>query len=169
MILAVRRKADGTFGVLLDEETGDVLRELPQRLRSVLERPDVAEKVAARLFPKAYSDPKEEAEYRRLLGKDLLRKKLESVKVFERTLKRWEPVKLDKRKAVEVTVRPEELELWLGFVNDMRLVLGTELDIQDESWGQHFDPDHPQAQDMALLHYLSWLEEELLAAYPGEA
>ena len=61
-------------------------------------------------------------------------------------------------------IRATDFDLWLCFINDMRLVLGTELDIEDEGWGDAFDPNHPQAPELAPLHYLSWLQEELLGA-----
>ncbi len=159
-MLRVRREKNGLLTVSLDRGTAEVLRELPQRLRAVLQRRDFSDRVVTRLFPKAYRSEGEETEYRRLLGEDLLRRKLEGVVLFEKTLRNWKEGILQ----VQVMVTPDDFELWLGFVNDMRLVLGTELDIQDESWGQALDPSHPQAQDMALLHYLSWLEEELLRA-----
>ena len=159
-MLRVHRQKNGSLVVSVPQLDAFVLRELPARLRNLLERPDFASRVVQRLFPAAYKDPSKDAEYQKLLGDDLLRRKRESIALFEKTLENW---KLRGRR-VEITISEADFELWLGFVNDMRLVLGTELDIQDESWGQNFDPDHPQAQDFALLHYLSWLEEELLQA-----
>jgi hypothetical protein len=160
MMLRARRKKDGTVTVSLGPDEACLLRALPARLRAILERADVADRVLKRLFPPAYRDAKKEAEYKELLGRDLLRRKLESVDTFEKTLKNWTVHK----DHVTVTIRPVEYDLWLGFVNDMRLVLGTELDIQDDNWSSTFNPFHPQAEDMALLHYLSWLEEQLLGA-----
>ena len=110
-------------------------------------------------------------EFAPLLAEDakirsILKKKLESVKLFEDTLRNTRSVRAQGEDAVELTVKPAEFELWLGFVNDMRIVLGTELDIQEDGWSENFDPEHPKASDFALLHYLSWLEEELLRAHP---
>jgi hypothetical protein len=83
------------------------------------------------------------------------------VSTFESTLEDW---KL-RRGRIEIRIQAEQFELWLGFVNDMRLLLGTELDIRDDGWSlRDIDPLHPQAQDFFLLHYLSWLEQELLEA-----
>ena len=161
-MLRVRREKNGLLRISLDPGTAEVLRDLPRRLRALLTRPDFGDRVVQRLFPRAYKTEAEEVEYRELLGNDLLKRKLDSVDVFEKTLRAWKEGGLQ----VQLTVTPEDFELWLGFVNDMRLVLGTELDIKDESWGHTFDPSHPQANDMALLHYLSWLEEELLRALP---
>jgi len=159
-MLRVHRLKNGDMRVTLDPKLAAILRELPGRLRRVLARPDVTDRVTRRLFPKAYRDEEMEAEYRKLLGDDLLKRKLDSVQAFEHTLKNWNA----SRGKIHLNIGPADFELWLGFVNDMRLVLGTELDIEDDSWERDFDPSHPQAEDMALLHCLGWLEESLLQA-----
>lgn len=167
MIIKVRRKLGGRYAVTLDALSARAMAELPGRLREILERPDVSQSVTARLFPRIYKDDAEEEEYRRLLGDELLKKKLESVKLFEDTLRNTRAVQIKGEEAVELTVKPAEFEMWLGFVNDMRIVLGTELDIREDGWSENFDPEHPKASDFALLHYLSWLEDELLRAHPA--
>jgi hypothetical protein len=161
-MLSIHRLKDGGLRIALNPDFASTLQELPERLRRVLVRSDFADRVTRRLFPRAYQEEEEEkeAEYRKLLGDDLLKHKLESVKAFEHTLKSWEEV----RGEVHLNLAADDFELWLGFVNDMRIVLGTELDIQDDSWERDFDPSHPQAEDMALLHCLGWLEELLLEA-----
>ena len=78
-MLRVRREKNGLLTVSLDRGTAEVLRELPQRLRAVLQRRDFSDRVVNRLFPKAYRSKSEETEYRRLLGQDLLKRKLEGV------------------------------------------------------------------------------------------
>ena len=163
MIVKVQKApgAGGAFVVRLDSEGALLLRSLPARLREVLGRTGAGDRLLGRLFPPAYAHPEREAEYRRLLGDDLIRRKLECIDAFEKTLSSWKTGLF----TVTVTIPPEEFELWLGFVNDMRLVLGIELDIRDESWETSFDPAHPQARDLALLHWLSWLEDELLRAH----
>ena len=166
MILKVRRKLDGNYAVTLDPRSAQALQDLPRKLRNVLDRPDVSCRVTARLFPRAYKDAAEEAEYRRLLGDELLRRKRESIKVFEATFRNTKLLRVRGEDVLELTVKPEEYELWLGFVNNMRIVIGTELDIQEDGWDEHFDPQHPKANDFGLLHYLSWLEDELLKAHP---
>ena len=159
-MLSAQRLENGNLKVTQNPDFAAILQELPGRLRQVLARSDFTDRVTRRLFPRAYQDKEKEAEYRKLLGDDLLEHKLESVKAFEHTLKSWEEV----RGEVHLNLAADDFELWLGFVNDMRIVLGTELDIQDDSWERDFDPSHPQAEDMALLHCLGWLEELLLEA-----
>ncbi|MBI4600421.1 MAG: DUF2017 family protein [Planctomycetes bacterium] len=158
--MEARRDRDGTVRLLLPRAQGAVLRSLPARLRSVLTRPDVSGRLVERLFPRAYSDPREEAEYKRLLGKDLLEHRLRTLAVVEKAMARWK----QGPRRVELAIPPEQFDLWLCFVNDMRLVLGIELGIQDDTWEKAFDPAHPQAEEMALLHYLTWLEQTLIEA-----
>lgn len=166
MGMRIKRRRNGSIVLSLSQEEALLLRALPERLRTLLQNPDFKRRVAERLFPCAYQSRKDEEEYRRLLGQDLQQRKLASVEAFEKSL---DDCKLRSRRKIDVNIEPEVFELWLGFVNDMRLFLGTELDIRDESWGGEFDPYHPQAEDMLLLHYLSWLEESLLRAqgFPG--
>ena len=154
------QKKDGELVVTLAMPEASLLRSLPRRLKKLLESPDFADRIVQRLFPPAYSDPEKDAEHRRLLGNDLRAHKMRAVAIFEATIQRWRV----HGHRVDVTIRAEEFEYWLGFINDMRLVLGADLGIEDEGWGTNFDPSHPRAEDFALLHYLSWLEEEVLHA-----
>jgi hypothetical protein len=157
-MLRVRRRKDGSLSLSFPPSEALLLQTLPGQLRALLEDPDFTGQAVDRLFPHAYKDQEKEAEYRKLLGDDLRRRKLECIDVFEATLRESRTG----LRGLEVIVKPEEFELWLGFVNDMRLVLGAKLDIQDEDWSLDFDPSAPGSQELALLHYLSWLEEELL-------
>ena len=160
-MLKVRKDNDGSCTVSLPKDDALLFEVLPQRLRSLLDQPDFSNRMAQRLFPPAYrDDPDREAEYRRLLGDDLAQRKREHIRAFERTLE--DCTRTGQR--VEIHIEASEYELWLGFVNDMRLMLAVELGIEEEGWGEHFDPTHPKAGEMALLHHLSWLQEELLAA-----
>jgi hypothetical protein len=156
--MKVQRRKDGTLSVTLSLMEGLLLRSLPERLRALLAKKDFKHRMVERLFPAAYRDKARQAEYERLVGDDLRRRKLAAVDAFERTLDEWKA----RGKTVRVTVLPQEFDLWLGFVNDMRLLIATSLDIQQNDWSRSFDPEHPQAEDMLLLHFLSWIEESVL-------
>ncbi|MEM7232906.1 MAG: DUF2017 family protein [Planctomycetota bacterium] len=160
-MIKIHRQADNKVIVQLGRDEAMILRILPGRLREVIEDPDANARVTRRLFPTAYKDKTKDAEYQRLLGDDLKRRKLEGVKTFESTLAR---MRLVKDGYVEFHIEAEEYEFWLGFVNDFRLMLGTELDIRDDDWEEHVQPNDPRAHDYALLHYLTWLEDELVRA-----
>lgn len=156
----VRRAKGGGLVISMDPEEALVLQALPARLREVLDRRDFKDRIVQRLFPCAHRDPQREAEHRKLLGDELLQRKLDGIRAFESTLSSPKV----KGRRVEVAVEAGQFDLWLGFVNDMRLLLATELDIDEDFWKQPLEPSDPRAPEMALLHYLSWLEEELLRA-----
>lgn len=159
-MLRIRKGARGSVVLELEPEEAAILHGLPGRMRSLLENPDFSDRIIARLFPRAYDDPSREAEYRELLSKDLVTRKLQAADALEAALSEGSVVDRD----TVVTITPERFDLILSCVNDMRLVLGTKLDIVEDSWRTDLDPDHPEAYEMALLHYLTLLEEELLAA-----
>jgi len=162
-MLPIRRRKDGGFTVALLPMEAEILLGLPARLRRLIEDPDFTNRVVRRLFPPTYADPRLETEHQRLVGDDITQRKLEGLSAFEKTLKRCKQGPVH----VEIAIEEAEFDLWLAFVNDMRLLIATELDIQDDSWQTDFDPDDPRAGDLALLHYLTWLEGMLIEAAKG--
>jgi hypothetical protein len=50
----------------------------------------------------------------------------------------------------------------MGAVNDLRLVLGTRLDVSEEM--DEMDPDDPDAPLFEVYGYLAWLLENIVAA-----
>jgi hypothetical protein len=138
---------DGTFHVRLPLEEREVLRSLPTQLHGVIDSGDDS---ARRLFPPAYDDERSDDEYRLLVGASLLDGKLAALAELERTA--------DAERLTE-----PELESWLGALESLRLVLGTQLDVTEETHGA-FDPAHPEAPRLALYHWLSWLQEEVVQA-----
>jgi hypothetical protein len=61
-------------------------------------------------------------------------------------------------------VTAEELDLWARALNDLRLVLGTRLDVSEEELAEPIDPRDPNAEELALYSYLSWLQEHVVEA-----
>jgi hypothetical protein len=144
----ISRARDGTFRVRLPREERELLAALPGRLHEAIDSGDPS---TARLFPPAHEDdPQAEDEYRRLVGQGLLDGKLAALAELERTAR-----------AERLT--HEELECWLGALESLRLVLGTDLQITEESYVR-FDPSDPEAPRLALYHWLSWLQEEVVQA-----
>ena len=169
-MISIKKKRKGRgWTVWLAAGAVPELLKLPARLREVLKKPDFADTVVARLFPPAYGkDPQAEAEYQHLLREDLLQRKLKGVESFERTLERRQEVKLLLGPPlVQVDLAEEDLSLWLGFFHDMRLLIGTRLDITDESWERRIDPRDPDAEELILLHGLAYLEEAIVEALRG--
>lgn len=146
----VRRRRDGSFVVDLPEHERGLLRSLLGQLRALLL---AGEGGLQRLFPPAYADdPEREAEYRAMVHDDLLERHLASLDTVEATL--------DATSVDEV-----QLMTWMGAVNDLRLVLGTRLDVS-EDMGM-IDPDHPDAGVFAVYDYLTWLLDQIVDAVSG--
>jgi hypothetical protein len=119
------------------------------------ERPD--DPALARLLPDAYSDDDPEAatEFRRYTEQDLRAGKRAHASTVLATL-----APLAGRGGRLVLDR-DEADAWLGCLNDLRLVLGTRLEVTDET---ELDPhrDDPRAQALQVYGWLGWLQESLL-------
>jgi hypothetical protein len=165
MIWISKRKKGGWTLWFPAGEVTDLVK-LPGELRKILQKPDFSDRLVARLFPPAYQDdPDAEAEYQHLLREDLLQRKLEGIEAFDRTLRKRRENRLPfGLSMVEVDLTDGDLTLWLGFLHDMRLVIGTKLDITDESWEEEIDPGDPDAGEYQMLHRLAYLEEAILQA-----
>jgi uncharacterized protein DUF2017 len=145
----VRRTRRGGFELHLPREERTLLRGLPGQLRDLLDSDDPA---LRRLFPPAYPDePDREAEYRRMVRDDLLTGKREALQIIEETV--------DARRVDE-----EQLTAWLGALNDLRLVLGTRLDVTEELYEEGLPDDDPRAPAFAVYAYLGWLQEQVVVA-----
>jgi hypothetical protein len=109
------------------------------------ERPD--DPALARLLPDAYrDDPDAAGEFRRLTETTLRRDKVDAA---ERLL-----AALPGDGAGEVRLDPDTTEAWLSTINDVRLALGTRLEVTEEM--DEPDPEDPDAP--AYVVYL-WLTE----------
>jgi hypothetical protein len=156
-----KRVGNDRVRVRLGHDEVDLLRGLPDQLRTVLAEGD-EEPVNRRLFPPAYldaSDVERDAEYHRLMREDLVKAKLANLDLLTDTLARG--AASVRRWTVELT--EEEASAWLGVLNDLRLALGVRLDITEDFDGDVDDTD-PRAPALRLLSYLGWLEEQLLDA-----
>jgi hypothetical protein len=104
-----------------------------------------------RLFPPAYADAdnaEHEAEYRRLMGDDLRRRHRESAEVLLATIDRD-------------VLEDAEAEAWLRALNELRLVIGTILDVSEEDLGPE-SPDDPTMPAYVLYDLLGQIQEYLV-------
>jgi hypothetical protein len=158
------RRRDGGVQVTLGADEHTALSALPEQLRPLVrgEAPDaLAEAVRGRLFPRAYDEDDLDAEYRDLVGDELVAGRLEQLDTFARTLAAGERT----RGRVRIDLDEEEATAWLAVVNDTRLVLGALLGITTEDqWEDGPDTEDPAS---AMLYYLGWLEESLVEALMG--
>ena len=128
-----------------------LLKALPGQLRALL-LSEPAEPSLRRLFPPAYPvDPENEKEYRELVGEDLLDGHVAALQVLETT-------------ADAESLDEEQLLAWMRSLNQLRLVLGTRLDVDDETSGEPPDPDDPDAEVRGVFLYLGWLQEQVVRA-----
>jgi hypothetical protein len=58
----------------------------------------------------------------------------------------------------------DDLLGWLGALNDLRLVLGTRLDVTEDMYDHEMDPGDPRAPAFAMYTYLGWLQEQVVDA-----
>lgn len=61
----------------------------------------------------------------------------------------------------------EQADAWLSAVNDVRLALGTTLEISDDMPDELPDDD-PRSPHLSVYHWLTWLQESLVIALSPE-
>jgi Domain of unknown function (DUF2017) len=147
----VARTRGGDFRLQLPAVERDMLRTLPSQLRELLGSGDPA---LVRLHPPAHpDDPDLNAEYEALVREDLTARRLQALRVMEETI---DAELLDR----------DQLTAWLAALNDLRLVLGTRLDVTEDM--DPVRPDHPDAQAHGLYGYLTLLEEQVVEALAAD-
>lgn len=105
-----------------------------------------------RLFPTAYlSDPDRDAEYQRLMRDELLAERLDHLDLLDSTL-------------ASDHLDDEQITAWMQGLNELRLVLGTQLDISEEDDPAEIDPHDPAQRPRLRYHYLGGLLAELIDA-----
>jgi uncharacterized protein DUF2017 len=145
----VTRTGRGEFTLWIPKGERDILRSLPGQLRELLTTDDPA---LSRLFPPAYpDDPVRNDEYEELVRTELTASRLTSIDIMEATI---DAERLD----------DEQMGAWLGAINDLRLVLGTKLDVTEDLYEEGMPDDDPRLPAFALFTYLGWLEEQVVEA-----
>ena len=144
-----RRRRDGGVLVDLPPEERALLQDVARGLHEVLS--DAGDPGVKRLFPAAHEDPELDREFRDLTSGQLRANRESALALLQETADRDE-------------LSVEEADGWLRALNDARLVLGTRLELTEDFDWDGFDPDHPDAEELALYAYLSWLQEQLVEA-----
>lgn len=144
------RGRDGTFTVRLDEEERRLLGSLPAQLASLVET-EPEDPWLQRLFPTAYpKDPEREQEWRLLMSVDLHDRRREQLQTLTET-------------AGAASLTEAELMAWAQALNDLRLYLGTRLDLGEDSEVEDF-ADEDDQQLFVLYSWLGLLQEETIQA-----
>jgi Domain of unknown function (DUF2017) len=66
----------------------------------------------------------------------------------------------------KVRLTDEQAQAWLTALNDVRLALGTVLEVTEDMPDQ-LPPDDPRAPHLAVYHWLTWVQESLIQALPS--
>jgi len=150
----IRRSRDGGVELRLPAEEREVLRGLPAQMRDAMELGN-ADPAVARLNPSACPDDEQiDQEYRELMGNQLNEGRLEALATLEDSV---DEVRLDEAQAMA----------WMRAINDLRLLLGTRLDVSEDPADRRVPDDDPRASAFALYDYLSLLTQELVEALGG--
>lgn len=162
----------GKLTLKLDDAELGVLSQLFEQMAELLEHPEseagadplakmlnmsgstqISEDPAlARLFPDGYSDDEHaSADFRRFTEQDLRAQKLAALTTVRESLDGW---------IGKSSITAQQAQDWLKAINDLRLVLGTRLEIADEV-DTDFEADEP---GMHLYNYLTYLQGTLIDA-----
>ncbi|MCU1346841.1 MAG: hypothetical protein JWL70_3107 [Acidimicrobiia bacterium] len=147
----IRRNRHGGVDLRLSSDERDLLLSLGPQLRALLtDTPQ--DPILKRLFPPAYVEDTEAESFYRLLARDeLVNRRLANLDNLERA------ARADK-------LSPEEALAFLNALNDLRLVLGTRLEVTEDDDPSEIDPSDPEAGLHSVYHYLGWLLELTLEA-----
>ncbi len=140
-------RKDGRFDVRLVAEAKQGILALAEELEELqsTDRPETR-----RLFPTAYpDDPERDAGYQVFAKDQLIDKRREAVDIIRRT-------------ADAEVLTAEELGSWMGVLNDLRLVLGTMLDVSEDE--DEIDVAGEDAESKLLYHYLGELVHGMVQA-----
>jgi hypothetical protein len=162
----------GKLTLKLDDAELGVLSQLFEQMADLLEHPEseagadplakmlnmsgstqISEDPAlARLFPDGYSDDERaSADFRRFTEQDLRAQKLAALTTVRDSLSDWTGKSI---------IDAQQAQDWLRAINDLRLVLGTRLEITDEV-ETDFEADEP---GIHLYNYLTYLQGTLIDA-----
>lgn len=112
-----------------------------------------------RLLPDAYADDAAAAgEFRRLMDTELRATKSDALKQL-----------IDDVGAgnLDIDLDRDRAESWLQALNDVRLVIGTRLDIDEDTMSRRLDPDDPRLPLFVVYDWLTALQDRLVDAVAG--
>lgn len=189
---------DGGAAIALDEVEISILRSLAVQLLELIgpgEEPAEGEDplaalfdegpseppsdpALARLFPDAYRDPDTKpddetedarsasADFRRFTENDLRARKREDALAVVRAL---DGLTVHGEGGAVLTLTAADSQQWLGTLNDLRLAIGTRLDISDDEdgGGLYGLPDEDPRKPMVMAYlWLGALQETLIETLP---
>jgi alkanesulfonate monooxygenase SsuD/methylene tetrahydromethanopterin reductase-like flavin-dependent oxidoreductase (luciferase family) len=140
----LRRDRDG-YRLRLGRDERALLARLARELRDVVAE-DGRDPSLERLFPPAAEDAADAADFDNLVRPSLVDAKAAALETLERT-------------AGAERLTAQELEQWLVALNDLRLVLGTRLDVTED-----LDERRYEEPGVALYGWLTWVQATVIEA-----
>ena len=137
------------FRINIDDHERELVARLLEEMRTLLVGP-ADNPALARIFPAAYHLPEHaehDAEYQRLMREELVASRLAGIEVVLEAFGAKPPL------------AEQQMLALAQALNGLRLVLGTVLDVSEETDPDDIDPDHPLAAEHQLYGFLSWLLE----------
>jgi hypothetical protein len=146
----VKANRDGTYTVRFPAHVTELIAELGHQLDTMLDSDGPA---LRRLFPTAYpDDPDRDAGYQILSRSELLdQRRANLARLFATT-------------GTE-RLSEDDLTAWMHVVNDLRLVLGTVLDVSEDE--VVIDEDDPRASSFEVYSVLGVVLDEIVRALAG--
>lgn len=141
------RRSAGGFTVRMGTDAQEWVVQLADQLETLL---DTDGQDVRRLFPTAYpDDPERDAGYQILARQQLIDNRREAIALMKATVDKdvW---------------KEDELAAWMGIINDLRLVLGTQLDVSEDD--DEIDLGAPDADATMAYHQLGYLLGEIVEA-----
>ena len=136
-----------------EENPADELAVLTGMRTGPSTKPD--DHVLARLLPDFSTDDEDlSAGMRSLHEPELIEAKDGAAQVVEQTLP-------ESGGRIELT--PEQADAWLTSLNDVRLALGTALDVSEEM-PDELPPDDPRTAHLGVYHWLTFVQDALVQA-----
>ncbi len=140
---------DGRIKVNVDEGVLGLVGSLSDQLRELLLVDDADE--LRRLYPTAYpDDPERQADFHGIVHDQLLMARLDAIDRIEATLH-------------DDSLSIDDADAWLSIINQIRLVLGTRLDVGEDD-DPIIDEDDPRAAAQVIYQVMSHVLEDLTGA-----
>jgi len=145
---------DGTFRITLSDDERTTLLRFVDQLATLIEEGPNDERLT-RLYPTAYlNDPERDDEYQGYMRDELTQSRRGSIDAVRSAL------------ASPDSFPESQLHALMTVLNNLRLVLGTLLDVGEDD--TEIDEDGPMFGQYQLYSYLGWLLEWTVSVLSGE-
>ena len=150
----IERTREGDYLLRLSDAERELLRSLPLELLRLLAE-DPGDPTLRRLRQSAYEDDQEaDGEFQELMQRELEDGRRQALTLLVETASRER-------------LTADELDAWLRALTDLRLALGTRLEVTEDTYDRDIDPRDPAAYELSVFAYLSWLQEQAVEAALG--